>query len=107
MRIRVYAGKRMLGPGKMELLGHLARLGSLTAAARKMSMSYMRAWTLVKDLNSDSSRPMVALSRGGTAGGAARVTPFGRKVLALYERMEKESRKVAAPYGRKLARLIT
>jgi molybdate transport system regulatory protein len=106
MRIRVYAGDRMLGPGKMELLAHVARVGSLSRAARQMGMSYMRAWNLVKELNRDSKRPMVALSRGGAKGGTAALTPFGRKVLALYERMETESRKVAAPYGRKLARLI-
>lgn len=106
MRIRVYAGDRMLGPGKMELLGHISRLGSLSGAARQMGMSYMRAWNLVKELNRDSDRPMVELTRGGARGGKARVTPLGRKVLRLYQQMEKKSRKVAAPYGRKLVRLM-
>jgi molybdate transport system regulatory protein len=106
MRIRIYAGRRMLGPGKMELLAYIADVGSLSGAAKKMQMSYMRAWNLVKELNRDSKRPMVALSRGGTRGGAAAVTPFGKRVLALYQRMERESRRVATPYGRKLSRLI-
>jgi molybdate transport system regulatory protein len=106
MRIRIYAGGRMLGPGKMELLAHVSRIGSLSGAAKKMGMSYMRAWNLVQELNRNSNRPVIALSRGGANGGAASVTPFGKKVLALYQRMEKESRKVAAPYGRKLARLL-
>ncbi|MGA7274989.1 MAG: hypothetical protein WBX14_09120 [Candidatus Udaeobacter sp.] len=106
MRIRVYAGQRMLGPGKMELLQCISKLGSLSAAAREMRMSYMRAWTLVKELNQDSSRSMVLLSRGGVSGGTARVTPFGRKVLALYQQMDRESRKVAAPYGQQLTRLL-
>lgn len=106
MRIRVYAGERMLGPGKMELLQRISKLGSLSAAAREMRMSYMRAWSLVKELNRDSARPMVLLSRGGPSGGTARVTPFGEKVLALYQQMERKSRKVAAPYGQRLARLL-
>ena len=96
----------MLGPGKMELLARVAETGSLSGAAGKMGMSYMRAWTLIKELNRNSKRPMVTLSRGGASGGAAVVTAFGRKVLRLYQKMDKESRKVAAPYGRKLLRLI-
>ena len=55
MRIRIYAGNRMLGPGKMELLSHIDETGSLSAAAKQMGMSYMRAWTLAKELNRDRS----------------------------------------------------
>lgn len=107
MRIRIYAGNRMLGPGKMELLGRISEAGSLSGAARLMGMSYMRAWNLVKELNRDQVRPMVVLSRGGASGGTARVTPHGKSVLSLYKKMEGESRRVAAPYGRKLARLLS
>ena len=107
MRIRVYAGDRMLGPGKMELLALVGKVGSLSAAAKEMKMSYMRAWNLVKELNRDSGRPMVRLSRGGARGGTAQLTAFGKDVLKTYQRMEKESRRVAAPYGHKLARMIT
>jgi N-terminal domain of molybdenum-binding protein len=81
MRIRIYAGDRMLGPGKMELLSHIDETGSLSAAAKQMGMSYMRAWTLAKELNRDRSRPMVEMSRGGARGGTAKVTRFGRKIL--------------------------
>jgi len=79
MRIRVYAGDLMRGPGKMELLAHVAEVGSLSRAAKEMGMSYMRAWNLVKELNRDSKRPMVALSRGGTRGGAAALTLLAGK----------------------------
>jgi molybdate transport system regulatory protein len=106
MRIRVYAGEWMLGPGKMELLAHILATGSLKSAARKMRMSYMRAWTLVKDLNRNSNRPMVEMSRGGVGGGTAKVTQFGQKVLALYQSMDRESTNAAGPYSRKLVNLL-
>jgi molybdate transport system regulatory protein len=106
MRIRVYAGEHMLGPGKMELVAHIDATGSLAAAAKKMRMSYMRAWTLAQNLNSDPNRPMIEMSRGGVGGGAAEVTQFGKKVLALYQSMDRESRKAASPYSRKLAKLL-
>jgi molybdate transport repressor ModE-like protein len=49
---------------------------------------------------------MVEMSRGGTQGGAAKVTPFGKKVIALYQSMERKSLSAASPDGRKLARLL-
>ncbi len=106
MRIRIYAGERMLGPGKVELLAHIAATGSLSAAARQMGMSYMRAWKLVQDLNRDPDRPMVEMSRGGAGGGAGKLMPLGKKVLALYQEMEAKSTKAASPYGQKLAKLL-
>jgi len=106
MRIRIYVGDRMLGPGKIELLGLIDTTGSLTASAKQMGMSYMRAWTLVQELNRDPLRPMVEMSRGGTRGGTAKVTAFGKKVLALYQRMERKSSSAASADGRKLARLL-
>jgi molybdate transport system regulatory protein len=106
MRIRIYVGNRMLGPGKMELLAHIGATGSLSASAKRMGMSYMRAWKLVQELNSDPDRPMVEMSRGGTSGGAAAVTAFGKKVLTLYQSMERKSASAASPYVRKLARLL-
>jgi molybdate transport system regulatory protein len=106
MRIRVYAGDRMLGPGKIELLGQIDTTGSLTAAAKKMEMSYTRAWQIVRDLNGDSDRPMVEMARGGASGRTAKVTSLGKKVLALYQRMESKSASAAETDGRKLARLL-
>lgn len=106
MRIRVFLDKRMLGPGKMELLAHIDATGSLSAAAKQMGMSYMRAWKLVQDLNRNPHRLIVEMSRGGAGGGAGKLTPLGAKALALYQKMEGESTKAANPYARKLARLL-
>jgi molybdate transport system regulatory protein len=107
MRIRIYAGDRMLGPGKMELLAQVDSTRSLSAAAREMGMSYTRAWKLTQELNSDPARPMIAMSRGGPSGGSAEVTSFGKKVLALYQSMERKSASAASPDARRLARLLT
>lgn len=96
----------MLGPGKMELLSHIEATGSLSAAARQMSMSYMRAWKLVQELNRNPAQPMVEMSRGGATGGAGKLTRFGKQVLGLYHRMDRASTTAARPYARKLARLL-
>ena len=106
MRIRVYAGDRMLGPGKMELLAAIDATGSLAAGAKEMGMSYMRAWTLAQDLNRDPRRPMIEMSRGGKSGGSAALTEHGKKVLALYQEMDRAAKMAASAAGRKLAKLL-
>jgi molybdate transport system regulatory protein len=75
----------------VDLLELIAETGSLRAAANRMEMSYMRAWTLVKSLNRCFREPLVEVSRGGKLGGGAKLTLAGRKVIGLYRRMEKES----------------
>ena len=87
-RLRVSCDKRHLfGPGKAELLRLIAATGSILEAARQMDMSYQRAWTLVRELNSDFREPLVAKVRGGGTGGGAALTPAGEAALAAYERM--------------------
>ena len=40
-----------LGTGKVALLEHFAEIGSTSAAAKKMEMSYRRTWLLFDELN--------------------------------------------------------
>ena len=84
-RVRILAGSAIaIGPGKADLLEAIAETGSISAAARRMRMSYRRAWLLVHTMNDCFSSPLVEAEKGGAAGGGARLTPTGRKVLAKY-----------------------
>lgn len=85
-----------MGPGKAELLQHIARLGSISAAARAMGMSYRRAWLLVDTMNQCFRSPLVAANPGGAGGGGARVTAEGERVLALYRQIAEKSRAAVA-----------
>ena len=78
-----YDSPLILGPGKAELLARIGRLGSISAAAREMGMSYKRAWTLVEEMNTAFADPVIDSARGGAGGGGATVTPTGQQVLAL------------------------
>ena len=82
-----------LGPGRVDLLELIGETGSLRAAARRMGISYMRAWTLVKYTNRCFSEPVVEAVRGGKTGGGAQLTRNGRQVVLLYRRMEEQSQK--------------
>lgn len=80
--------KIALGPGKAELLRHIFQTGSISQSARRMQMSYNRAWLLVRTMNHCFKKPLVTATRGGDKRGGAQLTEAGRQVLALYTRLE-------------------
>jgi molybdate transport system regulatory protein len=93
LRLRILFGSNaMLGPGKAELLEHIRETGSITAAGKRMGMSYKRAWGLVETLNATFREPVVVTARGGAAGGGARLTDTGDAVLTHYRRIEERLR---------------
>jgi molybdate transport system regulatory protein len=53
-----------------------------------MGMSYRRAWLLVDGMNQRFRKPLVVASQGGSGGGGANVTDFGREVLRRYNALE-------------------
>lgn len=77
-----------IGPGKAALLEAIGETGSIAAAARRMGMSYRRAWVLAKTMNACFRDPLIEAAKGGIGGGGARLTRMGREVLALYRAME-------------------
>lgn len=88
VRLRVRLGPGVdLGPGKADLLEGIRETGSISAAGRRMRMSYKRAWQLVEELNGLFDAPLVAASKGGSGGGGATLTRRGTDVLTRYRRM--------------------
>lgn len=86
-----------MGPGKARLVALIAKSGSISAAAKKMGMSYRRAWQLVEALNQSFNEPVVLTAVGGKRGGGAVVTDFGKRLVAQYHGMEaKASAAIAA-----------
>ncbi len=98
-RIRVKRGEDIaVGPGKIELLSAIRDAGSISGAARKMGMSYRRAWLLVETMNSCFVSPLVSTATGGRAGGGAQLTEAGSKVLEDYAVLMAEVEVVASRY---------
>ncbi len=77
----------MLGPGKADLLEHIAETGSISGAGRAMGMSYKRAWSLVEEMNAAFREPLVLSVRGGASGGGASLSDTGEAVLAHYRKV--------------------
>jgi len=95
LRLQFEEGAR-LGPGKADLLEHIGRTGSISAAGRTMKMSYTRAWALVEQMNESFAEPLVASARGGARGGGAQLTETGAAVLHHYRALEEAAQRAGA-----------
>lgn len=80
-----------MGPGRIDLMESIDRTGSISAAARDMKMSYRRAWELIESSNAAFVEPLVITSAGGSGGGGAQLTDFGRGIIERYRAMEQKA----------------
>ena len=89
LRIRVpFGGGFAIGSGKADILEAVADTGSISAAARRMKMSYRRAWLLIDTMNRCFREPVVDAAKGGKGGGGAEITAFGLRVLKEFRNIE-------------------
>lgn len=89
IKIQLFCGDEIaMGPGKADLLEAIGREGSISAAGRALGMSYRRAWLLVDIMNRCWQEPLIETSAGGSRGGGARITDFGRLILWRYRQLE-------------------
>ncbi|WP_338053139.1 winged helix-turn-helix domain-containing protein [Pseudomethylobacillus aquaticus] len=108
LKVRLAHGPHTaMGPGKAELLLSIQQLGSISAAAKQLGMSYRRAWELVNTMNLCFKQPVVKTSPGGSHGGGAQVTEFGLKVLTLYQTMLHKAESAAQHELAELAESLT
>jgi len=77
-----------VGIGKITLLEAVADTGSLSQAARRLGMSYRRAWLLVDSMNAEFDTPVISATVGGSGGGGAQLTDFGRELARAYRALE-------------------
>jgi molybdate transport system regulatory protein len=80
-------GKRFFGPGPVELLEYIDLTGSINQAAKKMGMSYKKAWELVNNLNSITHRPLVVTTTGGEKGGGSTISDEARELITYHREL--------------------
>ncbi|CAZ97353.1 MULTISPECIES: winged helix-turn-helix domain-containing protein [Zobellia] len=90
-RIWIEVGDNVLfGEGRVRLLKEIETQGSLSKAAKSIGMSYKKAWTLVDAVNKSAKEAVVTTSVGGQKGGGTVVTPYGKKLIAAFEQINKK-----------------
>jgi len=90
------SGDFYVGPGRADLMELIAETGSISESAKRMGMSYKRAWNLVQALNEGFGAPLVETARGGAAQGGALLTEAGIEVVARYRHMQEATREAIA-----------
>lgn len=89
LRIRIHCGDLIaMGPGKADLLAAIDAEGSISAAGRKMGLSYRKVRLMVDAMNACFKEPLVDAVKGGAQGGGACLTPLGKEALTRYQRLQ-------------------
>lgn len=75
---------------RIALLEAIDALGSISAAAKQLGMSYRSAWDAVSEMNNMWDAPLVAKTPGGIHGGGTRLTHQGRELITGFKLMQQE-----------------
>jgi molybdate transport system regulatory protein len=86
-------GTRFFGPGPVELLQLIEETGSINQAAKKMGMSYKKAWEIVSRLNEHVGCPMVITVTGGEKGGGSSISEEAKQMVAWYQSLRDKFKK--------------
>ncbi|MDR2341833.1 MAG: TOBE domain-containing protein [Campylobacteraceae bacterium] len=76
-----------IGKGRIELLKHIHKTGSLSKAARVMKISYKSAWDTISDINKTSGSTLVRGAVGGKNGGGSFLTPAAHLYINIYDKI--------------------
>ena len=79
------AGKVFANPKRMTLLEQIEATGSISKGAAAAGISYKSAWDAVDQLNTLAATAVVERAVGGKGGGGARLTPFGQRLVQMYQ----------------------
>ena len=82
------SGEGIIGEGKIRLLQKIAELGSLSAAAEVLGMSYRKAWGDIRKAEKLLGYPLTEKHRGGRDGGSSVLTPRAIRLLEAYNALK-------------------
>ena len=72
-------------PRRIELLRQVRHTGSISQGAKLAGISYKSAWDAINEMNQLADESLVDRSTGGKGGGGAVLTPYGERLIQLYE----------------------
>lgn len=75
---------------QIALLIAIGDCGSITAAAKKVGISYKTAWDRIDNLNNMSDKALVRRATGGAHGGGTTLTESGRQLIEGFLSLQQE-----------------
>lgn len=82
-------GRPVFGRGRRFLLEAIDKSGSINQAAKKINISYRKAWGYIKAMEERLGIKLIDRQIGGRSGGGATITEDARRFLKQYEALEK------------------
>lgn len=86
-------GHLFADPRRIALLKQIEHTGSISQGAKLAEISYKSAWDAVNEMNKLTDNLLVERATGGKGGGGAHLTPYGKRLLQLYDLLEKIQQK--------------
>ncbi|WP_418320328.1 TOBE domain-containing protein [Piscinibacter sakaiensis] len=95
------AGKSLGSARRLALLAEVARVGSITQAAKAVGLSYKAAWDAIEQMGNLAGEPLVERSTGGKGGGHSRLTARGEELVSRFALVEAEHRRFVERLNRR------
>lgn len=89
-------GQSLASARHLALLSEIARLGSLTHAAKAAGFSYKGAWNAIEQMSNLAGEPLLERSAGGKGGGFTRLTERGAQLVRNYGLIQQEHARFVA-----------
>lgn len=92
-------GDKFMGIGVLWLLEKVGQSGSLRKAAGSMSISYTKAYNMIRKLEEQLGIEVLERRKGGSSRDGASLTPFAVNFVKIYSDFQKEAKEcVKIPY---------
>jgi len=83
-------GVPIMGPGPLRLLEKIKEFKSINQAAKRMSLSYVKALNMLNRLERNLDQKILIRKRGGNERGGTVLTPYAEEYINRYTRLEKK-----------------
>lgn len=97
-------GVFLMGPRYLRFLDAVARTGTIRAAGRVVGWSYRTCLNRVREMERVLGARVLATTRGGRAGGGARLTPEARRLVRVFAQWRREVDRLSLAVFRQILR---
>ncbi len=99
LKLKIYLvdkqDEKFMGIGVLWLLQEIAKEGSIRRGASNLGISYSKAYHMMRTLESDIGQKVLERRKGGDARYGAVITPFGERLIAIYDEFQQDVKKYA------------